>query len=52
MNNFGLFIKIEFMQVCPSGKMKKKHFYKFYKMLRGTDDDKLHKITDYVHIFF
>ena len=29
------------------GQMKKKDFYKFYKMLRGTDYN-LQKITDYV----
>ena len=26
----------EFILECPSGKMKKKHFFKFYKMLRGN----------------
>lgn len=39
----------EFLIACPSGKMNKKNFYKFYKMLRGSsDDNRLHKITDYV----
>ena len=41
----------EFLQVCPSGKMNKKHFYKFYKMLRGSSDN-LHKITDHVFSCF
>ena len=31
--------------------MKKKDFYKFYKMLRGTDNN-LQKITDYVFSCF
>ena len=32
--------------------MNKKNFYKFYKTLRGTSDDNLHKITDYVFASF
>lgn len=42
----------EFLQVCPTGKMNKKNFYKFYKMLRGNSDGNLHKITDYVFSCF
>jgi Ca2+-binding EF-hand superfamily protein len=44
----------EFLQVCPSGNMNKKNFYKFYKILRGggSSDANLHKITDYVFSSF
>lgn len=43
---------LEFVLVCPSGKMNKKDFYKFYKMLRGNTDYNLHKITDHVFSCF
>ena len=32
--------------------MNKKSFYKFYKMLRGSNEESLHKITDYVFACF
>jgi len=38
----------EFLQQCPTGKMNKKNFYKFYKLLRGQSDDNLSKIADRV----
>ncbi|RNA14692.1 neuronal calcium sensor 2 [Brachionus plicatilis] len=41
----------EFLKVSPSGRMNKKNFYKFYKMLRGNTEN-LHKITDYVFSCF
>lgn len=39
----------EWSNTCPNGKMDKKQFYKFYKMLRtSTEKEKLSKITDHV----
>lgn len=43
---------IEFLQQCPKGKMKKKDFYKFYKLLRGSEDHNLSKISDRVFSCF
>ncbi len=42
----------EFLQQCPNGKMNKKHFYKFYKLLRGQSGDNLSKIADRVFSCF
>jgi len=42
----------EFLQQCPTGKMNKKNFYKFYKLLRGQSGDNLSKIADRVFSCF
>ena len=41
----------DFIQICPKGKMDKKQFAKFYKILRGLSDNMdLSKIIDHVMI--
>jgi neuronal calcium sensor 1 len=42
----------EFLSECPTGKMDKKHFKKFYKMLRGDTDLNLSKITEHIFASF
>jgi neuronal calcium sensor 1 len=43
----------EFIQVCPTGKMNKKNFSKFYKILRGsTGEENFSKIAEYVFACF
>ena len=39
----------DFIKICPNGKMDKKQFGKFYRILRGQpEDDNLSRITDHV----
>lgn len=42
----------QFLLACPSGKMGRKDFYKFYRSLRVESDDKVKEIANFVFTAF
>ena len=42
----------QFLMACPSGKMNRKQFYKFYRTLRVESDDKVKEICNFVFAAF
>ncbi|CAF5117081.1 unnamed protein product, partial [Rotaria sp. Silwood1] len=42
----------QFLMACPSGKMGRKDFYKFYRSLRVESDDKVKEIANFVFTAF
>jgi Ca2+-binding EF-hand superfamily protein len=45
-------IRKQFLIACPSNKMNRKDFYKFYRTLRVESDDKVKEIANFVFTAF
>ena len=52
LSSLWMFLRKQFLLACPSGKMNRKKFYKFYRTLRVESDDKVKEIANFVFAAF